>query len=84
MNYLLKHIFEGKKGVSLGVTGRRGRRLKHLLDDLKDSRGYRKLEEEEEEEEEAVDLAVRRTRFERVYGLVRQTTVCRGLQKPIT
>jgi len=28
------------------VTGRQGRRRKHLLDDLKERRGYRKLKEE--------------------------------------
>jgi len=28
------------------VTGRRGRRRKHVLDDLKERRGYRKLKEE--------------------------------------
>jgi hypothetical protein len=33
---------EGK----IEVTGRRGRRLKHLLDDLKERRGYRRLKEE--------------------------------------
>jgi hypothetical protein len=51
------------------VRGRLGIRLKQLLDDLKDSRWYRKLEEE------AVDLAAWRTRFERVYGLIKQTTI---------
>jgi len=48
---------------------------------VKDSSGYRKLEEEEgeEEEEEEIDRSVRGTRFERVYGILRQTTCCLGL-----
>jgi hypothetical protein len=33
-NCLLKHVIEGK----IEVTGRRGRRSKHLLDDLKEKR----------------------------------------------
>ena len=40
-NCLLKHIIEG--GVE--VTGRKGRRRKQLLDDLKETRGYWKLKE---------------------------------------
>ena len=44
MNYLLKHFIEGKIEGRLEVTGRRGIRLKQLLVDVKDSRGYRKLE----------------------------------------
>ena len=74
MNYLLKHVTEGKINGRLEVTGRRGMRLKQLLDDLKDSKGCRKVEEE------TLDLAVRRTCFKRIYGLViRQTTICSGL-----
>jgi len=50
------------------MTGRRGRRHKQLLDDLKEKRGYRKLKEE------ALDLW--RTRFRRSYGpVIWQTTV---------
>jgi hypothetical protein len=41
-NCLLKHVIEGR----INVTGRRGRRRKQLLDDLKETRGYRKLKEE--------------------------------------
>jgi len=37
---LLKHIIEGKIEGRKGVTGRRGRRRKQLLDDLKGKRGY--------------------------------------------
>jgi hypothetical protein len=43
------------------VTGRRGRRLKQLLDDLKEKKGYWELKEE------ALDLTMWRTRFGRCY-----------------
>ena len=43
---LLKHGIEGKIEGGMDVTGRRGRRRKKLLDDLKEKRGYRKLKEE--------------------------------------
>jgi hypothetical protein len=46
------------------MTGRRGRRRKQLLDDLKETGGYRKLKEEE------LDRAVWRVRFGRGYGPV--------------
>jgi hypothetical protein len=46
------------------VTGRRGRRSKQLLDDLKATKGYCKLKEE------ALDRTVWRTRFGRGYGPV--------------
>ena len=49
------------------VTGRRGRRRKQLLDDLKEKRGYWKLKEE------ALYLTLWRTRFGRGYGPVEQT-----------
>jgi hypothetical protein len=42
-NCLLKHVIEEKLE---GRTGRRGRRRKQLLDDLKEKRGYWKLKEE--------------------------------------
>jgi hypothetical protein len=42
---LLKHVIGGKIEGRIGVTGRRGRKRRQLLDDLKESRGYRKLEE---------------------------------------
>ena len=38
----LKHIIEGK----IERTGRRGRRRKKLLNDLKEKREYRKMKEE--------------------------------------
>jgi len=51
------------------VTGRRGRRRKKLLDDLKKRRGYSHLKEE------ALDRAVWRAGFGRGFGpVVRQTT----------
>jgi hypothetical protein len=53
------------------VRRRRGRRSKHLLDDLKERRGYCKLKEE------ALDRTVWRAGFGRGYGPgVRQTTLC--------
>jgi len=44
--------------------GRRGRRVKQLLDDLKEKSGYWKLQEE------ALDRTLRRTGFGSVYGTV--------------
>jgi hypothetical protein len=68
-NCFLKHVVEGKIEGRLEVTGRRGRRRKQLLDDLKEKRGYWKLKEE------ALDRTRWRTRFVRGYGpVVRQTT----------
>jgi hypothetical protein len=37
-NCLLKQVIEGKIEGRIEVTGRRGRRRKHLLDDLKDKK----------------------------------------------
>jgi hypothetical protein len=52
------------------MTGRRGRRRKQLLDDLKEKRRYWKLKEA------ALDCSLWRTRFGRGYGpVVRQTAV---------
>jgi hypothetical protein len=45
-NCLLQHIIEGKKKGGIQVTGRRGRRRRKLLDDLKERRGYCHLKEE--------------------------------------
>jgi len=39
-NCLLKHIIEGNIEGSMKVTGGRGRRCKHLLDDLKETGRY--------------------------------------------
>jgi hypothetical protein len=51
------------------VTGGRGRRLQHILDDLKDTRRYWKLKED------VADRTLSRTRSGGGYGpVVRQTT----------
>jgi hypothetical protein len=57
---LLKHVIEGR----IEMTGRRGRKRKQLLDDLKETRSYWNLKEE------ALDLVLWRTGFGRGYGLV--------------
>jgi hypothetical protein len=68
-NCLLMHAVEGKIEERTEGTGRRGRRRKQLLDDLKEKTGYWELKEE------ALDRTVWRTRFGRAYGHVaRQTT----------
>jgi hypothetical protein len=62
-------MFEGKLEGKMEMTGRRGRRRKQLLYDLKEKRRYWKLKEE------ALDCTLWRTGFGRGYGpLVRQTT----------
>jgi hypothetical protein len=67
-NFILKHVIEGKLEGRLEMTGRRGRRRKQLLDDLKEKKRYWKLKEE------ALDRTLCRTRFGRGYGpVVRQT-----------
>jgi len=69
-NCLIEHVIEGKLEGKTGVTGRRGRRHKKILYDLKAEISYWKLKEE------ALDSTVWRTRFGRGYGpVVRQTTV---------
>jgi hypothetical protein len=68
-NCLLKHAIEGKLEGRTEMTGRRGRRRKQLLDDLKEKRRYWKLKEK------ALDCTQWRIRFGRGYGpVVRQTT----------
>jgi hypothetical protein len=68
-NCLLKHVIEGKLEERIKMMGRRGRRRKQLLDDLKEKRGYWKLKEE------VLDCSQLRNRFGRGYGpVVRQTT----------
>ena len=62
-NCLLKRFIEGRIG-GIDLTGRRGIRRKQLLDDIKERRGYMKLKEE------ALDRALWRTLFGRVYGPV--------------
>jgi hypothetical protein len=67
-NCLLKHIIEGKLKGRIEMTGRRRRRRKQLMDDLKEKRGYWKLKEE------VLDFTLWRTCFGRGYGpVVRQT-----------
>jgi hypothetical protein len=62
-------VIEGKIEGRTEMTGRRGRRRKQLLDDLKEKRIYWKLKEE------ALDRTLWRTRFGRGYRpVVRQTT----------
>jgi hypothetical protein len=62
-------VIEGKLEERIEMMGRRGRRRKQLLDDLKEKRRYWKLKEE------ALDRIMWRTPFGRGYGpVVRQTT----------
>jgi predicted Holliday junction resolvase-like endonuclease len=66
---LVRHVIERKLEGTIEMTGRRGRRRKQLLDDLKVKRRYWKLEEE------ALDRTMRRTLFGRGYRPgVRHTT----------
>jgi len=68
-NCLLQWVIEGKIKGEIDVTGRRGRRRRKLLDDLKGRRGYSHLKEE------ALDRAIWRAGFGRGFGhVVRQTT----------
>ena len=63
-NCLLQRVIEGKIKGGLEVTGRRGRRRRKLLDDLKERRGYSHLKEE------ALDRTMWRARFGRGFGPV--------------
>ena len=68
-NCLLQRGIEGKIKGRIEVTGRRGRRRRKLLEDLKERRGYSHLKEE------ALDRTVWTARFGRGFGpVVRQTT----------
>jgi len=68
-NCLLQRVIERKIKGGIEVTGRRGRRRRKLLDDLKERRGYSHLKEE------ALDRSMWRVRFGRGFGpVVRQTT----------
>ena len=68
-NCLLQGVIEGKIKGGIEVTGRRGRRRRKLLDDLKDRRGYSHLNEE------ALDRTMWRDGFGRGFGpVLRQTT----------
>ena len=67
-NCLLQRVIERKIKWGIEVTGRRGRRRRKLLDDLKERRGFSHLKEE------AVDRTIWRARFGRGCGpVVRQT-----------
>jgi hypothetical protein len=57
-------VIEGKIEERIKMTGRRGRRHKQLLDDLKGKRRYWKLKDE------ALDRTLWRTCFGRGYGPV--------------
>jgi hypothetical protein len=60
---------EGKIERKIDVTGRRGKRLKLLLDDVKEKSGYWKLKEG------ALERTMWRTHFGRGYEpVVRETT----------
>jgi hypothetical protein len=68
-NCLLQRVIEGKIKERIEMTGRRGRKRRKLLNDLKQRRGYSHLKEE------ALDRTMWTTRFGRGFGpLVRQTT----------
>ena len=68
-NYLLKHVIGGNIERKIEVTGRREKRCKQLLDDLKGKRGYWKWKDEE------LDCCVWGTCFGRSYRpVIRQTT----------
>jgi hypothetical protein len=58
-NCLLRQVNEGKIKGGIEVAGRRGRRLRELLEDLKEGSGYSHLKEE------AVDRNMWTARFGR-------------------
>jgi hypothetical protein len=62
-NCLLQRIIEGKIKGGIEVTGRRGRRRKKRLDELKERRGYSHLKEE------TLDRTKWRARFGRGFYL---------------
>ena len=67
-NCLLQQVIEGKIKGGIEVTGRRGRRRRKLLGDLKERRGYSHLKEQ------ALDRTMWRAGFGRGSGpVVRQT-----------
>jgi len=68
-NSLLQRVIERKLKGRIEVTGRRERRRRKLLDDLKERRGYSHLKEE------ALDRTMCGARFGRCFRpVVRQTT----------
>jgi hypothetical protein len=60
-NFLLRKVIEVKIKWGIAVTGRRGRRRRKLLDDLKERRGYSHLKEE------ALDRTMWTARFGRSF-----------------
>jgi hypothetical protein len=66
-NCLLQQVIEGKIKGGIEVTGRRGRRSRKLLNDLKERRGYSHLKAE------ALDRTVWTARFGRGFGPVVKT-----------
>jgi hypothetical protein len=67
-NCILRQVIEGKIKGGVDVTGRRGRRRRKLLDNLKERRGYSHLKEE------ALDRTMWRALYGRGFGpVVRQT-----------
>jgi len=60
------------------VRGRRGRRRRKLLDDLKERRGYSYLKEE------VIDRTMWRAGFGRGFGPVARQTTTKGLFEPTT
>jgi hypothetical protein len=68
-NCLLQRVIEGRIQGGIEVTGKRGRRRRKLLDDLKERRGYSHLKEE------VLVRAMWRARFGKGFGpVVRETT----------
>jgi hypothetical protein len=68
-NCILRPVIEGKIKGGIEVTGRRGRRHRKLLDDLKERRGYSHLKEED------LDRTMWKARFGRGFEpVVRQST----------
>ena len=66
-NCLLQRVIEGQIKGGIEVTGRRGRRPRKLLDELKERRGYSHLEEE------TLNRTMWRARFGRGFGPCRTT-----------
>jgi hypothetical protein len=67
-NCLLRQVIEGNIKGGIEVIGRRGRRRRKLLDDLKERGGYSHVKEE------ALVRTMWRARFGRGFGpVVRQT-----------
>jgi hypothetical protein len=66
-NCLLQRVIEGKIKEGTEVTGRRGRRRRKLLDNLKNKRGYSHLKEE------ALDRTMWKARFWKRFWTCRMT-----------